>query len=76
MKLYYGGECPILFLVDHLPTTMKESNQMNITIKSEIDQNTISNDYRKMSSKLIVDEINRLALLGHKIVSITDIEGE
>jgi hypothetical protein len=55
---------------------MKESNQMNITIKSEIDQNTISNDYRKMSSKLIVDEINRLALLGHKIVSITDIDGE
>ncbi len=48
---------------------------MNITIKSELDGSTISNDYRKMSSKLIVEEINRLAIEGHKIVSITDIEG-
>jgi predicted transcriptional regulator of viral defense system len=28
-----------------------------------------------MSSKLRVEEINRLAIEGHKIVSITDIEG-
>lgn len=49
---------------------------MNITIKSDIDGNAISNDYRNMSAKLIVKAVNDLLIDGHKIVSITDIDGE
>ena len=49
---------------------------MNITIISKLDQNTISNDYRKMNAKLIVNEISELLSLGHSILSITDIDGE
>jgi hypothetical protein len=49
---------------------------MNITIRSDIDGNTMSNDYRNMNAKLIVEAINNLLIDGHKIVSITDIDGD
>jgi len=49
---------------------------MDITIKSDIDGNAISNDYRNMSAKLIVKAINDLIIDGHRIVSVTAIDGE
>jgi len=47
---------------------------MNINITSVIDDKEISNNYRNMSAELIVDEINRLSIDGHKIVNIVDID--
>jgi hypothetical protein len=49
---------------------------MNITIKSELDGIKLATDYRNMNAKLIVEAVNNLIIDGHKIASITDIDGE
>ena len=47
---------------------------MNISIKSELNGNAISNEYRNMSARAIVDEINFLTSEGHKITRVIDLD--
>ena len=47
---------------------------MNISIKTELNGNAITNEYHNMSSRSIVDEINLLISVGYKIVRIVDLD--
>jgi hypothetical protein len=47
---------------------------VNISIVSELEGNTIKNEYRNMSSRSIIDEINLLTSEGHKITRVIDLD--
>jgi len=49
---------------------------MNINITSSIDSKEIANNYYNMSAELIINEINRLSIEGHRIVSVINIDKE
>jgi hypothetical protein len=49
---------------------------MNINIISVIDGVETNNDYRNMKADSIIDEINKLAVDGHRIIGIIDIDKE
>jgi hypothetical protein len=61
-------------IVRHKKHHLPKGYTVNISIKSEINGNAISNDYRKMSARSIVDEINLLISEGHKIIRVIDLD--